>query len=150
MKEKGLLIRKANNDDIDGIYEIEVKTFSDAWTRESFAQEIADNDLANYYVAYLQDKLVAYIGYWKIFDQAHITNIAVLDKYRGNGIARELLTKTIATSKELGVNSFTLECRVSNEVAINLYESFGFVSAGIRPKYYIDNGEDALIMWLEL
>ncbi len=150
MREEKVRIRKANSMDVDGIYDIEVNTFSDAWTRDSFVQEIEENNLANYYVAYIDEKLVAYLGYWKIFDQAHITNVAVLDDFRGLGIAKKLLKNAFDDARKIGVNSVTLECRVSNKAAISLYDSFGFVSSGIRPKYYMDNGEDALIMWLEL
>ncbi len=142
-------VRPAKISDVDAIYNIEIQTFSDAWTRESFVTEIEDNDVARYYVAELDGNVVAYIGYWQILDQAHITNVAVLSDYRGRGIAKKLLEKLFDEAKKENTLSYTLECRVSNTVAISLYESVGFKSWGIRPKYYLDNNEDAVIMWLE-
>ncbi len=149
MNEQRVTIRPACSDDIDLIHNIEEKTFSDAWSRESFVNEIESNEMAHYYVAQIDENLVGYVGYWKILDQAHITNVAVLDEYRGRGIAKSLLRRIFEDIENEKIESFTLECRVSNTPAINLYESFGFKSWGIRPKYYIDNNEDAVIMWLE-
>ncbi len=142
-------IRIACSQDVDFIHSIEKKTFSDAWSRESFVNEIDNNEMAHYYVAQIGEDIIGYIGYWKILDQAHITNVAVLSEYRGKGIAKKLLCRIFEDIEKEKIESFTLECRVSNTPAIRLYESFGFKSWGIRPKYYIDNNEDAVIMWLE-
>ncbi len=149
MQESKLIIRPACSEDVDPIHNIEQQTFSDAWSRQSFVNEINNNEMAHYYVAQIEQDLVAYIGYWKILDQAHITNVAVLKDYRGKGIAKQLLKRIFEDIEAEKIASFTLECRVSNTPAISLYESFGFKSWGIRPKYYIDNNEDAVIMWLE-
>ncbi len=149
MREEAVIIRSAHSGDIDSIYHIESLSFSDAWSRESFVQEIEKNHMAYYYIAEIDGKVVAYIGYWKILEQAHITNVAVLGDYRGRGIARHLIARIFEDSNSKGIETYTLECRISNTSALNLYESLGFKSAGIRPKYYIDNGEDAVVMWLE-
>lgn len=82
-------------------------------------------------------------------DEGHITNIAVSPECRGSGVGRALLSELIAEAKLLEIESMTLEVRESNLVAQALYRSQGFESAGIRPKYY-DNGEAAVIMWLQL
>ncbi len=149
MLEKQVIIRSAHSGDIDSIFHIESLSFSDAWSRESFVNEIEKNHMAHYYIAEVDSKVVAYIGYWQILEQAHITNVAVLIDYRGRGIARNLIKRIFDDSTLKGIETYTLECRVSNTPALNLYESLGFKSSGIRPKYYIDNGEDAVVMWLE-
>ncbi len=150
MNEEKLIVRPALKSDVDDIYVIEKQSFTDAWTKEAFHNELENNEIAHYYVVEEDGVVVAYIGYWKILDQGHITNIAVLPEYRKNGIAKLLINKIFEDSKITGVSSYTLECRVSNKPAITLYESFGFESCGIRPNYYIDNNEDAYIMWKEL
>ena len=90
------------------------------------------------------------MGAWKIIDEAHITNIAVLKEYRGKKIGEALLKEMINTCKDNKINSMTLEVRVSNLVAQNLYKKFGFKFSGIRKEYYSDNKEDAIIMWNDL
>jgi ribosomal-protein-alanine N-acetyltransferase len=105
---------------------------------------------AHYLVAEVAGRIVGYIGFWKIIDEGHITNIAVHPDFRGLGYGRELIAAMILKAKEMELIAITLEVRKSNKAAISLYESFGFVSSGIRKKYYSDNNEDALIMWLKL
>ncbi|MDO4773151.1 MAG: ribosomal protein S18-alanine N-acetyltransferase [Bacillota bacterium] len=149
MQRDCVTVRLAEMKDVDGIHSVEQDSFSDAWSKESFENEIGENETAHYFVAEIEGNLVGYMGYWQILDQAHITNVAVLPAFRRRGIAKELLSKVIETAKGAGILSFTLECRVSNAPAIALYESLGFKAWGIRPKYYLDNREDAIIMWLE-
>jgi ribosomal-protein-alanine N-acetyltransferase len=87
---------------------------------------------------------------WVIIDEAHITNLAVHPEYRGKGIGRMLLKGMIDYGIKNGIESFTLEVRESNLIAINLYSQLGFKKAGIRKGYYSDTNENALIMWLRL
>ena len=142
-----LITRIADANDIDRIAELEEICFSDPWTRESVRQEIEDNPLALYIVAELDQKVVGYAGIWWIVDEGHITNVAVDPQYRGKHIGEAIIAVMLDTARKEGIDRFTLEVRVSNEPAKNLYRKFGFAEAGIRPKYYKDN-EDALIMWL--
>jgi ribosomal-protein-alanine N-acetyltransferase len=93
--------------------------------------------------------LVGYAGVWVTFDEGHITTIAVARRYRGSGVGEVLLNGLIDHARELGAVSMTLEVRVSNTVAQNLYSKYGFTVEGRRKRYYPDNGEDALIMWTE-
>ena len=94
-------------------------------------------------------KIVGYLGLWKIIDEAHITNLAVHPDFRRKGVAKLLLFDALEQCYKEKIKYLTLEVRVSNEGAINLYENFGFKSLGVRKKYYQNNNEDALIMWSE-
>ena len=135
--------------DLSQVMAIEQKSFADPWTLQSFYREIQENPYSRYLVAYRQERLVAYIGGWLITDQLHITNLAVEPQERGNGLAKKLLDELVRLSRKEGINKATLEVRVSNDAAINLYRKNGFAIVGRRPKYYINNQEDALIMWKE-
>lgn len=135
--------------DLTQVMAIEQKSFADPWTLQSFYREIQENPYSRYLVAYRQERLVAYIGGWLINDQLHITNLAVDPQERGNGLAKKLLDELVRLSRKEGINKATLEVRVSNDAAINLYRKNGFAIVGRRPKYYINNQEDALIMWKE-
>ena len=87
---------------------------------------------------------------WLIMDEIHITNIAIDPPFRGKGYSKALMEALINFGQGNGYHHMTLEVRVSNHVAIALYEKIGFTSVGKRPKYYIDTGEDALVMWKEI
>lgn len=136
--------------DLDQILHIESSSFSTPWTKDAFVRELTMNPYAVYIGAELDGKIVAYGGVWVIIDEAHITNIAVLPEYRGKKIGEQLLMKMIETMMVKGAKRATLEVRVSNIVAQNLYRKFGFVNGGIRKGYYSDNQEDALVMWVNL
>lgn len=93
--------------------------------------------------------IVGFAGLWLMVDEAHITTIAVHPDYRGRGVGETLLSALIGIAYEIGARMVTLEVRVSNSVAQNLYRKYGFKEAGIRRRYYSDNHEDALIMWTD-
>lgn len=95
-----------------------------------------------------QDRIVGICGVKKIFEEGEISNVAVHPDHRGRGISRRMLEMLIGEAREDGVENFTLEVRAGNTVAIRLYESFGFRTEGIRPRFYEDPVEDGLIMWL--
>lgn len=134
---------------IPGILEIERLSFNTPWSKEAFYQELK-NLLAFYLVALDKDKVVGYIGSWIIFDECHITNVAIHPQYRRQGIAKNLIKILKDTVKIRGVTGITLEVRLSNHSAQNLYKSLGFIECGIRKGYYTDNNEDAVIMWLKI
>ena len=96
-----------------------------------------------------QVTLAGYAGLWLVVDEAHITTIAVRPEFRSRGFGELLLASLVEVAMEVGGRWLTLEVRVSNEVAQNLYRKYGFRPAGVRPKYYSDNGEDAVIMWTD-
>ena len=91
--------------------------------------------------------VVGYGGLWLMMDEAHITTLGVDPKYRGKGLGEFLLVGLIDVAIALGASWLTLEVRVSNTVAQNLYKKYTFKEAGVRRKYYTDNDEDAYIMW---
>ena len=141
-----LTTREIKEEDIEDILEIEEEAFTTPWSEEAFKSEIKNN-LAHYLVVEIDGRIVGYGGVWLIIDEAHITNIAVLQEYKGKGIGNKILMGLIKYSTKLGIKNMTLEVRESNFVARRFYEKHGFVSYGIRPKYYIDDNEDAIIMW---
>ena len=142
-----LIIRRMEENDLDRIMEIERDCFTTPWTRESFLIEITENLLARYLVAEIDGIVAGYGGIWMIVGEGHITNIAVETKYRKMGLGKKLLEGLIKLSMAMGISSMTLEVRASNIAAQNLYRQYGFVSHGIRPNYYQDDNEDAIIMW---
>lgn len=138
-------------EDLSEVVEIEENSFAVPWSLNSFLSELIENERAVYLVA--KDNLrrvLGYIGMWVVIDEGHITNLAVAPLFRRRGVGKKLLENLIKLSRVNGLERLTLEVRVSNTAAQKLYESFGFVSAGIRPRYYIDNNEDAMIMWNDL
>ncbi len=90
--------------------------------------------------------IVGFVGIWTVSDEAHITAIAVREAYRGKGIGELLMIAAFLLAEQINTHYVTLEVRVSNTVAQNLYTKYGFQKTGIRRGYYLDNREDALIM----
>ncbi|HBQ64692.1 MAG TPA: ribosomal-protein-alanine N-acetyltransferase [Clostridiales bacterium] len=131
---------------IDRIMQIELLSFKDPWSRNSFLGEL-ENPAARYLVAELGGEVVGYGGYWLIIDEAHITNVAVHPDYRRQGVGEAILEAMIHLSQKENAVAMTLEVRVSNKAAQQLYARHGFTVAGLRKRYYQDNGEDALILW---
>lgn len=136
--------------DIDDIVAIEQEAFTAPWTAEAFHNELTQNLFAKYMVMSRGDEVLGYGGMWLIVDEAHVTNIAVREAYRGQGLGERLLREMMRTASWLGAARMTLEVRVTNERAQRLYRKLGFDPAGLRPGYYSDNNEDALIMWADL
>ena len=142
-----ILIREMRESDLDRIMEIEIKTFSPPWSREAFLLELTKNLLARYIVAEIDGDVAGYGGIWLIIDEGHVTNIAVEEKYRGLGVGNKLVEGLIRLCRDRDIKAMTLEVRKSNEVAKSLYKKYGFKEYGIRPGYYSNNNEDAIIMW---
>lgn len=144
--ENNLIIERMTSKDIDGVFEVEKNCFEHHWSKDAFAKELK-NDVARYLVAKIDGKIVGYVGIWFVVDEGHITNVAVHSDYRGKKIGDELVKALVELCRENNIASMTLEVRVSNVVAQNLYKKYGFKLAGIRKEYYSDNKEDAMIMW---
>jgi len=141
-----LTFRAMTTEDADAVAEIEEKSFAMPWKRDDFWRE-AQNELATYIVGELDGKIVAYAGAWVSFNQAEVMSVAVVPELRGQGVGTILFGELIKSVKARGATAITLEVRPSNTAAIKLYQSFGLRSVGRRRGYYLDNGEDALIMW---
>lgn len=136
-------------EDADGVARVEAACMPVPWSRQSFWEEASHTD-AYYLIARDVDRdnlIVAYAGCWVLANEGHITNVAVDPDYQGQGLGRRLMNELTSRVKALGVDSMTLEVRLSNTVAINLYTSLGFRSVGQRPKYYTNPVEAAEIMW---
>ena len=136
--------------DVDNVIKIEESSYGDHhWSKDSFYGELS-NDLAHYYCAFdMNENLIGYAGSWRILEEAHITTIAVPPEHRKRKIGEALLTRIVDDCHKNEIKYITLEVRVSNVPAINLYEKYGFKSLGTRKGYYQNNNEDALIMWTE-
>ncbi len=132
--------------DISDVHEIERASFPVPWPVYAFRQELEMNRLARYLLVQAGGEIVAYGGIWLMVDEAHVTTFAVLPSWRRQGIGGLLMVALMRVAHDVGASVATLEVRLSNEAARALYARFGFRPVGLRPRYYSDNGEDALIM----
>ncbi|MCL2320684.1 MAG: ribosomal protein S18-alanine N-acetyltransferase [Oscillospiraceae bacterium] len=131
---------------IEGVYFICTKCFSIPWSKESIKNELSNNLFSNYLGAFIEDKLVGFIGMWAIVNEGEITNIAVLPEYQNKGVGAKLLKKLIKLSQDKKLENLYLEVRFSNLSAQSLYRKFGFKTYGLRKCYYSDNKENAILM----
>lgn|SRR5690625_565906 len=143
-------IRKMTYDDISAVLLVDEESFSAPWSREIYQKEIMENKFAHYFVVEESNEVIGYSGLWIVEDDAQITNIALLPKYRGYKIGEKLFGFSIQFAMQQGASRLSLEVRESNIVAQHLYRKFGLVPGGIRKGYYPDNKEDALVMWVNL
>jgi ribosomal-protein-alanine N-acetyltransferase len=139
-------VRAMRMSDIPEVHEIERASFAEPWPAHALRQELTGNRLARYLVAEDAGRIVGYAGVWLIVDDAHITTFGVHPDARRRGVGLRLLLAVADLAIELRAARLTLEVRPSNAPARRLYERFGFQEAGRRPRYYSDDGEDALIM----
>ena len=143
-----LSIRRLKKEDAPFLSEIEKEIFGkNAWTEKDFKETTA-LEYAYYLVAEDDGRIVGACGYRDMCGEADITNVCVISAMRRRGIAERMLRELISHGKEAGVRAFTLEVRSQNPAAIELYKKLGFVSEGVRPGFYDDPKDDAVIMWL--
>src|SRR5712691_10077498 len=122
------LVDAMREEDIPEVQAIERQIFPTPWPRNAYYRELHHNRSAYYLVLRRDEEIVGYAGLWKMSDEAHITTVGV-------------------RAYQLGSRWLTLEVRPSNDVAVRLYEKFGFKVIGRRRGYYTDNNEDAIVMW---
>ncbi len=139
-------IRRLAYSDLPAVISIERRSFPTPWSLAMFVLELSKPS-GICLAATLDDELVGYLVCSRYDQVWHLMNVAVAPERRRAGVARGLIGKLVEEGG--GRLPFTLEVRVSNRPAITMYERLGFRSAGVRPRYYQDNGEDALIMWLD-
>ncbi len=148
-------------DDLGQVVAIDRLSFPQPWSESSYRFELTQNGAAHFWVAVatetqrptLLDRVfgrasrtvVGYGGLWHVVDEAHINTLAVHPDWRGRRVGERLLTCLLDDARRLGAVTATLEVRVGNVVAQNLYRRYGFLEVGRRPRYYADN-EDALLM----
>jgi [ribosomal protein S18]-alanine N-acetyltransferase len=149
MTDPVLLIRPMRVTDLVAVQDIERSSFTTPWPAHAYRQEIETNRLAQYVVALIGEEIVAYGGIWLMVDEAHITTFAVHPQFRRRRIGERLLLALLDLALDREAREATLEVRLSNLPARRLYEKYGFRPVGIRPRYYSDNNEDALIMTTE-
>jgi [ribosomal protein S18]-alanine N-acetyltransferase len=139
-------IRRLTYSDLPAVIAIERRSFPTPWSLAMFVLELSKPS-GICLAATVGDELVGYLVCSRYDQVWHLMNVAVAPERRRSGVARGLIAKLVEEGG--GRLPFTLEVRVSNRPAITMYERLGFRSAGVRPRYYQDNGEDALIMWLD-
>lgn len=172
-------VEKMHLEDIPQVVDIERQSFPSPWPARAYRYEVSQNRLAHYYVATSEvpedaqqepdedagllgriqtwthrghsgrRRVVGYCGFWVVAQEAHVSTIAVEPRCRGQGIGQLLLVTAIEKAIEMGATLVSLEVRVSNFAAQNLYRKYGFKKVGRRPRYYSDNREDALIMTVD-
>jgi ribosomal-protein-alanine N-acetyltransferase len=135
---------------IDDILAIEEASFTSPWTREMYLAELNNVGVSYFYLARSEaGRVVGFCSFWRVLNELHINNLAVLPAHRRSGIGTALLLKVLADGATLGASRATLEVRRSNDAAQKLYERFGFTVAGVRRLYYSSPPEDALVLWRE-
>ena len=132
--------------DVDAVAALEEASFARPWKKADFEYEMTQNPVARYLVARKDGKIIGFSSAHIYLDEVHIANVVVDEAQRGQGIGRALMDGLMQYAANLGVSYMTLEVRVSNAAAIALYQSLGFFKVSVRPKYYEDNQEDALLM----
>lgn len=135
--------------DLPAVQAIERASFTMPWPDDAYRSELQSNRLATYVVARLGERVTGFGGLWVMVDEAHITTFAVHPAWRRQGIGERLLVALLDVALAHRAREATLEVRLSNEPARRLYEKYGFRPVGVRPRYYSDDGEDALIMTTE-
>lgn len=138
-----LTVVKMKTEHISRIAELEKQCFSQPWSEKSLAEELENEN--SYFLVAVCDEIAGYIGVQEICGEAYITNVAVFENYRKQGIGRALLKAACKGAESRKCEFITLEVRESNSSAIVLYESEGFEIAGIRKNFYSDPTENGLI-----
>jgi len=132
---------------LKGVIAIEERIFPSPWSIGLYLSELSQPTTRAYYVARVGPDVVGYAGMMMVVGEAHVTNVGVAPEWQRHGIGRRLLLQLAKEARHRSAQHLTLEVRVSNLGAQELYHEFGFVPAGIRKNYYAEVNEDALIMW---
>ena len=143
------MIEKMTLAHVSAVAELEKLCFSDPWSERSIASEL-NNPLSLWLIAVVDGKVAGYIGSQSVPPEADVMNVAVYPQYRGRGMGEQLMRRLREDLREQGMESLTLEVRAGNTPAIRLYEKLGFLQVGLRPRYYVNPTEDALILRKEL
>jgi ribosomal-protein-alanine N-acetyltransferase len=144
------ITRLTGDADLEDVAALEASSFSHPWTRDMLARELRNATVSRVYV--MRDTAGILLGFcacWFLADELHINTLAVRRDQRRRGHATRLLRFVFRQAAGEGLRRATLEVRRSNEAALRLYERLGFAVRGVRPKYYVEPEEDALILWSE-
>jgi [ribosomal protein S18]-alanine N-acetyltransferase len=145
MTSENLTIRALGYGDLPQVIAIERRSFTTPWSLAMFVLELSKPSGLCLAAADEHGRLAGYLILSRYDTVWHLMNVAIDPSWRRQGIARALLEQMIERGGP--EEEYTLEVRTSNAPAIALYERFGFLAAGTRPRYYRDTGEDAVIMW---
>ncbi|GAA6616787.1 ribosomal protein S18-alanine N-acetyltransferase [Scytonema sp. NUACC26] len=152
VNESKLEVRPLTSADLSAILDLDRICFGGLWTMEGYQRELdsPNSELLGLFSPLTVVKLLGIGCFWSILDEAHITILAVHPQYQRRGLGQTLLYSLLKLACDRRLERATLEVRASNSAAIALYQKFGFQTAGLRRRYYKDNDEDALILWLNL
>jgi [ribosomal protein S18]-alanine N-acetyltransferase len=146
-----LFLQRPTSDHLPEIVELDRLCLGGLWTLEGYKRELESPNSSLLALSTpldpSPDKIIGCGCFWAILEEAHITLLAIHPDYQGRGLGQLLLYALLQDAVDRGLERATLEVRVSNEVAISLYQKFGFSVAGRRKRYYQQTGEDALILW---
>ena len=142
-------IRKMTINDIDAVLEVETDVFTTTWSKQAFIDEY-NNSLTTYLLLCKEQQVIGYAGFWLVVDEAQVTNVAIKNFWQGLSLGRKLMQALIKEAQKQSAASISLEVRASNVIAQTLYFSLGFQQVGLRPAYYLDNQEHALLMQLTI
>ena len=145
--KEGIVTREMSAADLKAVQAIEQESFHDSWAVESWVAEL-NSSIAKYIVLEQEGIIKGFAGFWLIAGEAQVTRVAVAKDERGKGLGKILTEELIAAAWAEGAEAVTLEVRKSNIAAQTVYTQTGFIVSGVRPHYYEDNKEDAIIMWL--
>ena len=143
----GLVFRRMREADLPRVMEIERAAFSHPWTEELVRRELG-HEFSTVLLACGGDSgaVQGFAVVWLVHDELHVLNVAVAPEARRQGVARAILDRVEAQGREQGARVAMLEVRRGNQPAIALYRSLGYREVGVRPRYYAEDGEDALVM----
>ncbi len=140
------IIRPMTRMDVPRVHEIECTCFRSPWSKLALLGELK-NEVAHYLVLEVDGVICGYGGMWLLFEEAHVTNVAIMPEYRQKGRGRRLMLEMMEHAVKRGAEKMTLEVREGNAVAQHLYATLDFEQNGFRPRYYSDTGEGALLLW---
>jgi len=141
------ILRPMQTADVDAVLEIDRLSFPSAWARESYLRDLANPNCC-YLVVAREGEVLAYAGMWVVEEDSHLTTLAVRPRSRRQGLGRRLLEEMMKLAMERGAKRMTLEVRATNRAAQRLYQAYGFVPIACLKNYYLDTGEDAVVMCL--
>ena len=132
---------------VRGVTAIEERVFPRPWSPALYLSELASPSTRAYFVALVDDVVVGYAGSMLVAGECHITTVGVAPEWHRRGVGRRLFYRLVREVRGRGAHALTLEVRMSNTGAQELYRTFGFVPAGVRKNYYPEVNEDGLVMW---
>lgn len=134
--------------DLDAVAALEAESFTNPWTRDMLHRELAESPVARLYVLRLPDAAVAaFCSCWIVAGELHVNTLAVRHDRRRAGLGLTLMRRVLDLAAAEGAARATLEVRQSNEPALRLYDRLGFRRVAVRPRYYTEPVEDAVILW---